>query len=68
MSQAQNPKIVHHCDPMSLLINTFGIRLESGYKSHEQIIYYRTAKSVHPPKKKQKKTSDSFYSIFRRIL
>ena len=40
------PKTVRHCDPISLLINTFGIHLEPGYKSHEQIIYYRTAKNV----------------------
>ena len=40
------PKIVRHCDPISLLINTFGIHLEPGCKSHEQIIHYRTAKNV----------------------
>ena len=40
------PKIVRHCDPISLLINTFGIHLEPGRKSHEQIIHYRTAKNV----------------------
>ena len=57
MRQAQNtdthalnqlgcPKIVCHCDPISLLINTFGIHHEPGCKSHEQIINYRTAKKV----------------------
>ena len=40
------PKIVRHCDPISLLINTFGIHLEPGCKSHKQIIHYRTAKNV----------------------
>ena len=40
------PKIVHLCDPISQLINTFGIHLEPGCKSHEQIIHYRTAKNV----------------------
>ena len=40
------PKIVCHCDPISLLINTFGIHLEPGCKSHKQIIHYRTAKNV----------------------
>ena len=39
-------KIVCHCAPVSLLINIFGIHLEPGCKSHEQIIYYRTAKNV----------------------
>ena len=38
------PKIVCLCDPVSLLINTFGIHLEPGCKSHEQIIHHRTAK------------------------
>ena len=38
------PKIVRHCAPISLLINTFGIHLELGYKSHEQIIHYRAEK------------------------
>ena len=47
------PKIVRHCDPISLLINTCGIHLEPECKRHEQIIYYPTAKNV-------KKTSDSF--------
>ena len=51
------PKIVCHCDPISLLINTFGIHLEPGCKSHEQIIHYRTAKNVQ--KRRQ------FCSIFR---
>ena len=56
MRQAQNtdthalkrgcPKLVRYCDPKSLLINTFGIHLEPGCKSHEQIIHYRTAKNV----------------------
>ena len=47
MRQAQNtdtmhsiswgcPQIVRHFDPISLLIITFGIHLEPGYKSHEQ--------------------------------
>ena len=40
------PKIVRHCDPISLLINTFGIHLEPECKSHEQIIHYRTDKNV----------------------
>ena len=40
------PKIVRHCDPISLLITTFGIHLEPECKSHEQIIHYRTAKNV----------------------
>ena len=40
------PKIVRHSDPISLLISTFGIRLEPGCKSHGQIIHYRTAKNV----------------------
>ena len=40
-------KIVRRCDPISLLINTFGIHLEPGCKSHEQIIHHRTVKSVH---------------------
>ena len=40
------PKIVHHCDPISPLINTFGIHLEPRCKSDEQIIYYCTAKNV----------------------
>ena len=40
------PKIVRHCDPISLLLNTFGIHLEPGCKSHEQIIHYHTAKNV----------------------
>ena len=53
------PKIVHHCDPISLLINTFGIHLEPGCKIHEQIIHYHTAKNVL--NKRQ------FCSIFRRI-
>ena len=57
MLQAQNtdthariswgcPKIVCHCDPISLLINTFGIHLEPGCKSFEQIIHYRADKNV----------------------
>ena len=40
------PKIVRHCDPISLLINTFGIHLDPGYKSYEQIIDYRAEKNV----------------------
>ena len=40
------PKIVRHCDPILLLINTFGIHLQPGCESHEQIIHYRTAKNV----------------------
>ena len=40
------PKIVHHCDPVSLPINTFGIYLEPGCKSHDEIIHYRTAGNV----------------------
>ena len=39
-------KIVRHCDPISLLINKFGMHLETGCKSHEQIVHYRTAKNV----------------------
>ena len=49
------PKIGRHCDPISLLINTFGIHLEPGCKSHEQVIQYRTAKNV------QKQTTVLFY-------
>ena len=55
------PKIVRHCDPISLLINTFGIHLELGCKSHEQIIHYRTAKNVP-------KTSDSFALFLDEFL
>ena len=40
------PKIVRHCDQILLLMNTFGIHLEPGCKSHEQIIHYRTDKNV----------------------
>ena len=40
------PQIVRHCEPISLLINTFGIHLEPGYKSYEQIIDYRAEKNV----------------------
>ena len=40
------PKIVHHSDPISLLISTFGIHLEPGCKSQGQIIHYRSAKNV----------------------
>ena len=40
------PKIVRHCDPISLLLNMFGIHLEPGCTSYEQIIHYRTAKTV----------------------
>ena len=40
------PKVVRHCDPILLLVNTFGIHLESGCKCHKQIIHYRTAKNV----------------------
>ena len=40
------PKIGRHCDPVSLLINTFDIHLQPGCKSHEQIIHYRTNKNV----------------------
>ena len=55
------PKTVRHCDPISLVINTFGIHLEPERKSHEQIIHYRTVKNVQ-------KTRRQFWSIFRRIL
>ena len=55
------PKIVHHCDPISLLINTFGIHLEPGCKSQEQIIHYRTDKNVP-------KTSDSFALVLDEFL
>ena len=54
------PKIVRHCDPISLLINTFDIHLEPGCKSHEQIIYYHAAKKC--PK------TNEFCSIIRRFL
>ena len=54
------PKIVRHSDQISLLINTFGIHLVPGCKSHGQITHYRTAKNV-------KKTSEKFCSVFRRI-
>ena len=40
------PKIVRHCDPIPLLINTFGIHLEPGCKSHKQVVHYRIAKNV----------------------
>ena len=40
------PKMIRRCDPISLLINTFGIHLEPGCKSHEQIIHYRAVKNV----------------------
>ena len=40
------PKIIHHPDPISLLISTFGIHLEPGCKSHGQIVHFRTAKNV----------------------
>ena len=40
------PKIVRHCDPISLLRNTFGIHLEPGCKIRGQIICYSTAKNV----------------------
>ena len=40
------PKIVCHCDPISLLINTFDIHPEPECKSLEQIIHYRTVKNV----------------------
>ena len=58
------PKIVRHCDPISLLINTFGIHLEPEYKSHEQIIHYRAEKK----NKKKSKNKRQFCSIFRRFL
>ena len=50
------PKIVRHCDPVSLLINTFGIHLEPACKSHEQIIHYLTAKNVKNKNKKKQAT------------
>ena len=40
------PKIVPLRDPISLLINTFGIHLDPGYKSYEQIIDYGAEKNV----------------------
>ena len=40
------PKIVRYRDPISPLINTFGIHFEPGCKSHGQVIHYRTAKNV----------------------
>ena len=40
------PEIVRHCDPISLLINSFGIHLERVFKRHEQIIDYRNDKNV----------------------
>ena len=46
LNQLGVSQIVPHCDPISLLISTFGIHLEPGCKSHEQIIHYRTAKNV----------------------
>ena len=55
------PKIVRHCDPISLLINTFGIHLEPGYKSYEQIIDYRA-------EKKCPNTSDSFALFLDEFL
>ena len=60
LNQLGCPKIVRHCDPISLLVNTFGIHLEPGCKSHGQIIHYRTAKNV------QKQAT--VCSIFRLIL
>ena len=44
MRQAQNTDT--HALNQSLLINTFGIHLEPGCKSHGQIIHYRIAKNV----------------------
>ena len=55
------PKIVRHCDPILLLINTFDNHLELGFKSYEQIVHYRTAKNVSKNKRQ-------FCSIFRRSL
>ena len=54
MRQAQNTDtyalnqlgVVCLCDPISPLVKTFGIHLEPGYKSHEQIIDYRAEKNV----------------------
>ena len=40
------PKIVRNSDTISLLISTFGIHLEPGYKSYEQIIDYDAEKNV----------------------
>ena len=40
------PKMVRHLDPISLLINTFGIHLEPGCKNNEQIIHDLSAKNV----------------------
>ena len=54
------PQLVRHCDPISLLINTFGIHLQPGWKSCEQIVHYHTAKNV--------KIKWHFGSIFRRIF
>ena len=54
------PRIVRHCDPILLLINTFAIHLEPGCKSHEQIVHYLTLK--------MSKNKRQFCSIFRRIL
>ena len=40
------PLIVCHSDLISLLISSFGIHLEPGCRSHDQIIHYHTAKNV----------------------
>ena len=53
------PKTVRHSDPISLLISTFGIHLEPGCNSHEQIIHCRTAKNVQ----KQATVLLYFYTI-----
>ena len=52
-------KIVRHCDPISLLINTFGIHLEPGCKSYE--------KSFIIALLKMSKNKRQFCSIFRRV-
>ena len=55
------PKIVPHSDPISLLISTFGIHLQPGYKSHSQVNHYRLLKS-------SKNKRHFSLSIFRRKL
>ena len=53
-------KIVRHSDPISLLISTFGIHLEPGWKSW--------VKSFIIALLKMSKNKQQFCSIFRRIL
>ena len=61
------PKIVRHCDPISLLINTFGIHLEPEYKSHEQIIHYRAEKKKKKNVQKQATVLLYFQTISYKV-